>query len=154
MAAVAVTDEKAQEREHPRSWDWDLDGDELAGAYVELDEAPTAQGPKPLVIIEREGGERVTLWLFHEALRSRFAEEVAKRPAKHLLPGEPVLIFRGEWVESANGRKYRAYRVRFPASPKRSALEILGVPAGSAAGIVDTSDDTGEAPADDDGIPF
>ena len=114
----------------PRSWSWDEDGDLLRGRYVEISEAPTREGVKPVLIVEVEGGERRTCWLFHEALRNKLAEEVARRPTGDLIPGEPIVIERLPWRESEGGRRYRAYRVAFPERPKRSAREILlGTPA-------------------------
>lgn len=131
---------------YPRGWQWEVDGDELVGTFVEIGEAPTASGYRPIVILE-VAGERRTLWLFHEALRSKFAQEVARRPEGDLRPGEPVLVRRLGEKQSAYGRTYVDYRVVFAESPRRSPRDILGLDDGDAAG----TSVAGEAP---EGVPF
>jgi hypothetical protein len=130
--------------EYPKTWSWDEDGEHLEGTFVEFGEGPTANGLQPLVVLEVDG-ERRSLWLFHEALRSKFRSELERRPDQDLNVGEPLIVRRREWKESAVGRKYRDYFVAFPEAPRRSAAEILGLDAGA--------QDDGEG-VEDDSIPF
>jgi hypothetical protein len=114
------------ETDYPRAWDWEADGSELEGAYLAIESAPTAQGKRPILVLEVNGEPR-TVWLFHEALVSKFREELEERPEGDLRQGEPIVIKRGEKKTSQNGRDYVDYRVRFPEAPKRSPLDMLGV---------------------------
>lgn len=63
-------------------------------------------------------------------MRNRFADEIARRRDGDLTQGELVVIRRGETKESAGGRSYVSYAVRFPEAPKRSPKEILDDAAG------------------------
>jgi len=128
---------------YPRAWDWTVEGDEVEGTFVAIEEAPTSNGMKPLVVLDVAGEQR-TFWLFHEALRWKFAQELERRPADDLRVGEPVTIQRLGEKESANGRTYVDYRVSFPESPRRSPREILGVSVPAAT----------EAGPDDQDVPF
>jgi hypothetical protein len=129
---------------HPASWRWDEDGTSIRGTYVRMDEAATDYGRKAIVVLTVDGQER-SIWLFEAALVSKFQEEIAKRNSGDFTVGERIEIDRGgEKVESANGRKYWPYKVRFPDAPKRSAGDILGVGAAPS---------ESELPPDDE-IPF
>jgi len=76
-------------------------------------------------------------------------DQLATRPTGDFTAGERIVIERGEEkVESAGGRRYWPYKVRFPDAPKRSASDILGVDKPS---TVELEPD--DAPSDAD-IPF
>jgi hypothetical protein len=111
----------------PRTWRFDEDGLEVTGRYVEITEGTTANGPCPIVVLTVDG-ERRSVWLFHTAVRNRFSDEIGRRKDGDLTQGELVSIRRGETKESAGGRSYVAYAVRFPEAPRRSPKEILGEP--------------------------
>jgi hypothetical protein len=121
-----LTEQTVTERhdsDFPRNWLFEEDGLEVEGRYVELTEGTTANGPCPIVVLNVDGEHR-SVWLFHTAVRRRFADEVARRMDGDLTQGELVVIHRGETKESAGGRSY-SYTVRFPEAPKRSPKEIL-----------------------------
>ena len=65
-------------------------------------------------------------WIFDED--GLVADEIARRKEGDLTQGELVSIRRGETKESAGGRSYVSYAVRFPEAPKRSPKEILSEP--------------------------
>ena len=128
----------------PTTWRWDEHGHPIRGTYVRMDEAATDYGRSAIVVLDVDGEER-SVWLFEAAIVSKFRDELAKRPSGDFTAGERVEIDRGaEKVESANGRSYWPYRVRFPDAPKRSAGDILGV---------GTTPSEPELPADDE-VPF
>ena len=129
---------------HPTSWRWDEDGHAVRGTCVRMDEAATDYGRSAIVVLDVAGEER-SVWLFEAAIVSKFRDELAKRPSGDFTVGEGVEIDRGaEKVESANGRSYWPYRVRFPDAPQLSAGDILGV---------GTAPSEPGLPADDE-IPF
>jgi len=132
----------------PRTWSFDEDGDVVAGTFVELGEAPTANGYRPILTLD-VAGEARTIWLFWESLTSKFREEVERRPDGDLEPGERITIERGDWKESGAGRRYRAFSVKFPDRPRRSARDILGA---TRTAPDDEATTTPEASGDD--IPF
>jgi hypothetical protein len=137
---------------HPSSWRWDEDGRSVRGTYVRMDEAATDYGRSAIVVLD-VGGEERSVWLFEAAIVSKFRDELAKRPSGDFTAGERVEIDRGaDKVESANGRSYWPYRVRFPDAPKRSAASILGIGAESEHPVDDDSQFASD-PASDD-IPF
>jgi hypothetical protein len=133
-----LSEQTVTESDFPRNWLFDEDGLEVEGRYVEITEGTTANGPCPIVVLN-VGGERRSVWLFHTAARNRFADEIARRKDGDLTQGELVSIRRGETKESAGGRSYVSYTVRFPEAPKRSPKEILSEP---------------DEPEEDDSIPF
>ena len=116
--------------DYPRAWLWDEDGDAVAGRFCELGEAPTANGTTPVLTLE-VAGERRSVFVFHQTLASKLREELERRGARDFEPGERIEITRGGWKDSANGRRYRLYTVRFPDRANRSAREILGAVAAS-----------------------
>jgi hypothetical protein len=122
-----LSEQTVTESDFPRNWLFDEDGLEVEGRYVEITEGTTANGPCPIVVLNVDG-ERRSVWLFHTAVRNRFADEVARRKDGDLTQGELVSIRRGETKESAGGRSYVSYAVRFPEAPKRSPKEILSEP--------------------------
>ncbi len=127
--------------DYPRSWDWDKEGERVEGAFVELGEGPTVNGLQPIAVLEVDGEHR-SIWLFHEALRSKFRAELERRAGGDFDEGEPVVIERRGWREGASGRRYVDYFVAFPAAPRRSAAEILGVGA-----VVEDHEAEGDEPA-------
>src|SRR5438034_1020679 len=103
----------------PVTWRWDEHGHTIHGLYVRMDEAVTDYGRKAILVLDVDGEER-SIWLFDSALVSKFQEQLATRATGDFTPGERILIERGaEKVESANGRRYWPYKVRFPDAPKR-----------------------------------
>jgi hypothetical protein len=129
--------------DYPRNWNWDVDGDEIEGAFVELDEAPTAYGSRPIVVLD-VAGEKRTLWLLETALRSSFADEASRRSSSDgFTVGERIIVRRGAMRQSSTGRSYRSFKALFLDRPKRSAAQILG-PA---------TLELATSPADD-GIPY
>jgi len=144
MAATQNTHDET----FPATWRWDEHGRTLHGLYVRMDEAVTDYGRRPILILDVDGEER-SVWLFDTALVSKFHDQLATRPTGDFTAGERIVIERGEEkVESAGGRRYWPYKVRFPDAPKRSASDILGVDKPS---TVELEPD--DAPSDDD-IPF
>jgi hypothetical protein len=137
----------AEEGGFPPNWIWAEDGDEVAGRYRSFSTGRTATGDLvPIVQLEVDGVAR-SVWLFHVALRERFAEEIKTRPDKDLDPGELVTIRRGEERQSAShpDRRYRAYEVEFENRRRLSPLELLQIPEALGA--------TAPPPPDQD-IPF
>jgi hypothetical protein len=133
----------------PATWRWDEHGRTVHGVYVRMDEAATDYGRKPIIVLDVDGEER-SVWLFDTALVSKFQDQLGTRPTRDFTVGERIRIERGEEkVESAGGRRYWPYRVKFPDAPKRSASDILGVDAPSTIEIEPDSDASG-----DDEIPF
>jgi hypothetical protein len=117
---------------------WDQDGDEVTGGYRGFTQGHTRDGTAvPIVQLELANSETVSVWMFNEALRARFADEVRSRPDKDLDPGERVTIRRGDKRQSTSNpdRQYRAFEVTFGNSRQPSALDLLvaGVPLGATA---------------------
>ena len=73
-----LSEQTVTESDFPRNWLFDEDGLEVEGRYVEITEGTTANGPCPIVVLNVDG-ERRSIWLFHAAVRNRFADEVARR---------------------------------------------------------------------------
>lgn len=61
------------------------------------------------------------------ALRSKFAEELARRGAADFDLGERISVKRLATKESANGRSYRPFRVTFHDRPDLDARSVLGL---------------------------
>jgi hypothetical protein len=133
------------ESDFPKSWNWDEDGDTVEGTFVELGEAPTAgYGHKPILTLDVDGEHR-TVWVFHTSLANKLSEELRRRKERDFVPGERILIRRGERKTSeATGRTYVPYRVQFPEGPKRTAADVLD----------SVSELTEEADEDEGDIPF
>jgi len=129
----------------PQSWKFDEDGNSVTGTYLRMDEGTTSYGSKPIVVLDVDGEER-SVWLSQTALRSKFADELARRHASDFDPGERISISRAkEKKTAASGHAYWPFTVIFHNAPKRDAASILGIDEDDA-----TADDDGE----DDGIPF
>jgi hypothetical protein len=133
----------------PRTWNFDEDGDTIAGTFVELGEAPTAgYGYKPILTLDVDG-ERRTVWVFHTSLSEKLRDELKRRKAREFTVGERIAIKRGERKTSeSTGRPYIPYKVTFPDAPKRSAADIL-MSATLGEEVPATDEDEEE-----DGIPF
>jgi hypothetical protein len=133
----------------PAYWDW-TDGP-VKGAYVRMESGPTEFGTRPILIVDVNGVQR-SVWINAAALRSKLAEELDRRKARDLTPGEHIEIRRGaEMKTSVAGREYWPFYVNFPDAPRSDAASLLGVDD-------DDSDDDDEplppAAAADDDIPF
>jgi hypothetical protein len=132
---------ESHDSDYPRSWRWDEDGLRIAGTYVEMNEGPSEYGRRAICVLQ-VGGERRSLWLTQEALISKFREELERRELTDFTVGERIEVERGaEKKQSANGRGYWPFTVRFPDAPHKSAAELLG-----------SSAEPADAQADD--LPF
>ena len=132
---------EGHDSDYPRSWRWDEDGLRIAGTYVEMNEGPSEYGRRAICVLEVDG-ERRSLWLTQEALISKFRDELERRELADFTAGERIEVERGaEKKQSANGRGYWPFAVRFPDAPHKSAAELLG-----------TSEKHEEAVSDD--VPF
>jgi hypothetical protein len=120
-----MSNDSSANGDYPRNWRFDEDGPEVAGRFAHFDEGITANGTCPIVVLEVDDEKR-SVWLFHTAARSRFADEVARRESGNLKAGELISIRQGETKTGGNGRAYTSYVIRFPEAPKRSPKEILG----------------------------
>jgi hypothetical protein len=133
------------ETDYPEFWDWSKDGI-AEGTFVRMDSGPTAFGMKPIMILDIDGIER-SIWINTEALRSKLADELARRNVRDFTPGERVKISRGnEKKTSAAERLYWPFRVWFPDAPKSDAADLLGL--GS------DSEPLPPVTGEDDDIPF
>jgi hypothetical protein len=144
MASIAQPND---ETDFPAYWDW-ADGT-LKGVYVRMESGPTEFGTRPILIVDVNGVER-SVWINAAALRSKLADELDRRKARDLTPGEHIEIRRGaEMKTSAAGREYWPFYVNFPDAPRSDAAGLLGL----------DDDDTDDEPlppaaAADDDIPF
>lgn len=117
---------EAHDGDYPRSWRFDGDGLQIAGTYVEMNEAPTEFGRRAICVLEVDG-ERRSLWLTNEALISKFRDELERRDLADFTVGERIEVERGaEKKQSASGRGYWPFTVRFPDAPHKSASDLLG----------------------------
>ncbi len=133
------------ETDYPEFWDWSKDGT-VEGTFVRMDSGPTAFGMKPIMVLNVGGIER-SIWINSEALRSRLADELARRKARDFTSGERVRISRGkEKKASAAERLYWPFRVWFPDAPKSDAADLLGLDG--------DSEPLPPATGEDDDIPF
>src|SRR5919197_3587976 len=101
------------------------DGDTVDGRLRRVDEGPTrGYGTAPILIMRVAGKER-SVWVLHQALRSRLAEELGRRETGEFEPDERIIITRkGSRVAEASGRSYTDYAVHFPERPSRPASSI------------------------------
>lgn len=110
----------ALERERPRSWIWDEDGDLLVGRFLGHDEAQTRAGDRVRVaLIETEDGTVRSVWLFEAEQKQEWhlpTKLETARPAE----GDFVAIRRNPLVESSTtpGRKFRPFDVVVNRAPK------------------------------------
>ena len=77
---------KEQEQTYPRTLLWEEDGEDLgdrrrvSGRFVGLDEAPTRNGLKPILVLEIDGEER-SVWVLHGPFQDKLTEELERRSA-------------------------------------------------------------------------
>jgi hypothetical protein len=153
---VATETTKQQASEYPAWWDWETEGDELAGTFLRLGKGFTVNGEKAFVVLDVDGAER-TLWLHHGVLHNVFARELHRRPEKEFVVGERIEVRQLGTKESGSGREYMNYRAEFPDGPQSSQADILGPPSEPLAQQDDTPADVsasnGSSKPDDD-VPF
>ena len=119
--------------EYPKSWIFDEDGDLVEGTFVKFDRASTRDyGAKVILVLDVAGVER-SIWLTQTVLFGQVRDELQKRPAKTLEPGERVVVKRLGKKDGANGRSYWNFRVLFPDAPVPSTSEMFGLDGGRAA---------------------
>jgi len=112
--------------DYPETWRFDEDGLTAAGTYMRMDTGPSAYGQKPILVLEINSQAR-SLWIVQEALRSRLADELARRRAREFSVGERIEISRGaEKKLSENDREYWPFKVSFPDAPRQDAADLLG----------------------------
>jgi hypothetical protein len=152
---MTAVDPQANNHEgpYPRAWRFDEGGAEIAGSYVRIDRAHTSSGACSVLVLDVDGEER-GIFLFHEALRSRLAQELQRRGASDFERGEPIVVEQLGWRESAAGRRYRSYRVEFRAAPLPSAADLLSAPVASFEERPAVERGTTAAATDEDEIPF
>jgi hypothetical protein len=155
---VATVDESTagtEEQQYPRSWLWDEDGDVCAGRFVRFDRGPTkGYGKKTIAVLEVTGEDR-SVWLYQTALYGGFRDELVDRPVHELVPGERVVIQRGEMKETEDGsREYRDFTVLFPDRPQPSTEQLF--PDLDSPRRVEGPEKTegGESDGKDDDVPF
>lgn len=151
---------KEQEQTYPRTLLWEEDAEDLgdrrrvSGRFVGLDEAPTRNGLKPILVLEIDGEER-SVWVLHGPFQDKLTEELERRPSGEFTPGEPIVV--EQWKEKkigdASGRPYVPYKAWFPERPKRSQKDILGARKVASDVAVDQADVAEDNGADGD-IPF
>jgi len=144
------------DRDFPDWYDFDENGDELAGAFLRAGRGHTANGPRTFVVLDLGDGIHTTLWLHHTVLQSAFAREVQRRPDKQIKLGERIEVQRLGEREGGNGRAYTNYRVTFPDGPQDSQEAIFGLPPELAGQAVEEPAEPAAAQSGDaDGdIPF
>jgi hypothetical protein len=152
---VATIDEAtADQKQYPRSWLFDEDGDVCAGTFVRFDRGPTkGYGKKTIAVLEVTGEER-SVWLYQAALYGGFRDEIADRRGHELVAGERVVIERGGMKRNEDGsREYRDFTVYFPDRPQPSTEELF--PDLDAPRRVEGPEKTGDDGSDGkDDIPF
>jgi hypothetical protein len=143
VSSLANNDESA----YPRDWDWKTEGNVAAGAYVKTTAGATVHGQAAIMTLSI-GGEDRAIWVFWAALKSKLAQELARRGATDFRPGERIVITRFSMRKSKLNPTQTTvpFTVEFPDEPAATAAGILGVP---------PSEPPAEAelPADDS-IPF
>lgn len=78
------------EADFPPAWQPSAAGDEVAGAFLRLEQGMTKYGPAPIVILGTADAGEVSVWLFYESMKSGF---LRAQP----VPGERVAIrYEGE----------------------------------------------------------
>jgi hypothetical protein len=124
---------KEQEQTYPRTFLWEEDAEDLgdhrrvSGHFVAIDEAPTKNGLKPILVLEIDGEQR-SVWVLHGPFLSKLTEELERRPNGEFTPGELIVIEQAKekTIAEASRRPYTAYKARFPERPQRSQRDILG----------------------------
>ena len=90
--------------ENPEMWDAAVEP-EIVGVFTRLESAPTAYGPKWIVVLTLPDGSERSVWLFHTALRNELAK---LKPVE----GELVAIAHLGKKQTEDGKTtYDAYKV-------------------------------------------
>jgi hypothetical protein len=160
---------KEQEQTYPRTFLWEEDAEDLgdrrrvSGRFVAIDEGPTKNGLKPILVLEIDGEER-SVWVLHGPFQDKLTEELERRPNNEFTPGELIVVeqWKEKVIAEASGRPYVPYKAWFPERPKRSQKAILGARktasdiTDDAAATVDEADSENVAGNDghDGDIPF
>lgn len=146
----AKTAEPMSSSEFPAWWDWDEDGEEIAGTFQRAGRGFTANGERAFVVLDVDGVER-TVWLHHTVLQAIFAREVQRRADKQIAVGERIELQRLGERAGGNGRDYTNYRASFPDGPVPSQTDIFGPPPELAGSPTTTTTSPEETDGD---IPF
>jgi hypothetical protein len=143
--------------EYPATFVWEEDAEDLGdryhleGTFLALEEGPTAQGTRPILVLEIDGEAR-SVWVLHGPFLNKLQEELERRAVPEFTVGERMVFER--WKEKATsestGRSYTPYKAWYPDRPKRSAKDILGV---GTSVVADDVTENGDGQTDD-GIPF
>ena len=112
---------KEQEQTYPRTLLWEEDAEDLgdhrrvSGRFVGIDEAPTKNGLKPILVLEIDGEER-SVWVLHGPFLSKLTEELERRPNGEFTPGELIVIEQAKEkkIAEASGRPYTALQGLVP----------------------------------------
>jgi hypothetical protein len=142
-----ATNQKPPLEEYGEWWDWESDGDCADGTFVRAGRGYTAMGERAFVVLTIDNQDR-TLWLHQEVLQSSFAREVKLRADHELHVGERITVWKIGERESASGRTYIDFRVKFGDAAVPTQLDIFGGPDD------EPSVEPAEADDDDDDIPI
>lgn len=118
----------------------------LIGKFVGMDQGSTAYGPCWIMTVEKEGGEEVAVWLFHEVLKNELARVRPK-------PGETLGIkYVGKTKPKGGGNPFHNYRVKVD---RETSAEFNWGNLGVAAALEDEpAGETAAASAQTDEVPF
>lgn len=146
-SAVSDAAKEALDKDFPKSWYFDKDGDSVEGTFVKTDRGNTREwGVAPIIVLNVNGEER-SIWCFHQALRSQV------RNAKPKV-GDRIAIRQLPKIKSGSSpNMYHPYRVVNLDAPEGSAedLSMFDDPTSTPAPVQQQA-----MPAADDGddIPF
>ncbi len=143
MSQAKTQQQPAEAPEYPSWWDWEEDGETVAGTFIRIDRGYTAMGERPFVVLDVNGAPR-TVWLHWEALRNQFVREVQRRPDRAIHTGERVTIWNLGTRKSSNDRTYVDFRTDFPDAPEASQVDILGVAAPATGGEITAPEGDGD----------
>ena len=147
--------------EYPATFVWEDDAEDLddryrvEGTFVALEEGPTAQGTRPILVLEVDGVPR-SLWVLHGPFHDKLRDELERRAVPEFTVGERMVFER--WKEKATsestGRSYTPYKAWFLDRPKRAAVDILGAAKKDSDVVADESDFVPNGSGQDSDIPF
>lgn len=105
--------------ENPEMWDAAVEP-EIVGVFTRLESAPTAYGPKWIVVLTLPDGSERSVWLFHTALRNELAK---LKPVE----GELVAIAHLGKKQTEDGKTtYDAYKVVVDRAPTVHSWDAVG----------------------------
>jgi hypothetical protein len=137
----------------PAWWNFDEDGDRVAGSFVNAGQGQTKQGRGTFVVLDVDGAGRRTIWLLQKVIFAAFRREVEARPDHELHVGERIEITRlGLRLSEESGREYMDFRVSFGDAYQPPQSELFGVQTAASPAPVDEPPELEERPDDD--IPF